>query len=98
MIYAFHDYLTEIPAQIPRERSKEKFRRKLKKAAIYVTNTSESALPAKYSEYTDVFSENKINNIPPVTRTEHVIDFEKNSIIFYKFIYHLSERELTILR
>jgi hypothetical protein len=33
-----------------------------------------------------------------MTRTEHTINFEKNSIIFYKSIYHLSKRELIILK
>jgi hypothetical protein len=102
MIYIFYGYLVEIPTQIPahvpRERPKEKFRRKFKKTAIYITNTSEPALPIKYSEYADVFSENKINNISPITRIKYVINFEKNSIIFYKFIYHFSKRELIILR
>jgi hypothetical protein len=70
MIYVFHGCLIEIPAQIPRGRSKEKLRRRLKKADIYAANTSEPALQAKYSEYADVFFENKINNILPVTRNE----------------------------
>jgi hypothetical protein len=71
---------------------------KIQKIAIYTAITSESTLPSKYSEYTDVFSENKINSIPPVTRTDHVINFEKNSIISYKSIYHFSEKELIVLR
>jgi hypothetical protein len=98
MIYAFYDCPAEIPAQIPRGRSKGKLRRKFKKTAIYVVSTSEPALPAKYSEYTDVFFENKVNNASPVARTEYAIDFEKNSIISYKSIYHFSEKELTVLK
>jgi hypothetical protein len=98
MIYIFHGYLIEALAHISRGKSKGKFRRKFKKAAIYAASTSEPALSVKYSEYADVFSEDKINNISSVTRTDHVINFEKNSIIFYKFIYHFSERELTVLK
>jgi hypothetical protein len=33
-----------------------------------------------------------------MARIDHVIDFEKNSIIFYKFIYYFSEKELTVLK
>jgi hypothetical protein len=98
IIYAFYGCLIEILTYVPRERSKGRFRRRLKEVTIYIMSTSESALPVKYSEYADVFFEDKINNISPITRIDHVIDFEKNSIIFYKFIYYLSERELTILR
>jgi hypothetical protein len=98
MIYIFHGYLIEIPTQISRRKFKRKFRRRLREAAIYTASTSESALPIKYSEYANVFLENKINNISPIRRTEHIINFEKNSIISYKFIYHLSERELTVLK
>jgi hypothetical protein len=97
IIYVFYGCPIEIPAYIPRERSKGRLRRKFKKAAIYVTNTSKFDLPIKYSEYADVFSENKINSIPPITRINHAINFEKNSIILYKLIYHLSERQLTVL-
>jgi hypothetical protein len=98
MIYIFYNCLAEIPAHVPRERPKRKLRRKFRKAVIYATSTSESALPIKYSEYTDVFSENKINNISSMTRTNYAINFEKNSIISYKFIYYFSERELTVLK
>jgi hypothetical protein len=98
MIYVFHGCPAEIPAQIPRGKSKEKLRRKLREAAIYAANTSESALSVKYSEYADVFFEDEINNISPITRINYVINFEKNSIIFYKFIYYFFERELIILR
>jgi hypothetical protein len=98
MMYVFYDYLIEIPAYVPRERFKGRLRRRLKKAAIYAASTSELILPIKYSKYTDVFFEGEINNIPSITRTNHVINFEKNSIIFYEFIYHFSERKLIILR
>jgi hypothetical protein len=80
------------------ENLKKNFDEDSKKTAIYTANTSKPALPTKYSEYADVFSENKINNISSITRIEHAIDFEENSIIFYKFIYHFSERKLTILK
>jgi hypothetical protein len=83
---------------IPRERFKKRFRRRLKKAIIYITSTSESVLPVKYSEYADVFFESEINNISSVARIDYVIDFEENSIISYRFIYYFSKRELTILR
>jgi hypothetical protein len=98
MIYAFHGCLIEIPAYIPRGRSKKKFRRRLKKVTIYAANTSEPALPVKYSKYANVFFENEANNAPPMARTDHVINFEKNSIISYKFIYYFSERKLIVLK
>jgi hypothetical protein len=44
------------------------------------------------------FFEDKINNIPPMARTDHAINFEKNSIISYKSIYYFSERKLIILK
>jgi hypothetical protein len=98
MIYIFYNCSIEISAHVPRGRSKGKLRRRFKKATIYATSMSEPALPTKYSEYTDVFSEDKINNISPVARIEYVINFEKTSIIFYKSIYHLFKRELIILK
>jgi hypothetical protein len=33
-----------------------------------------------------------------MTRTNHAINFKKNSIIFYKSIYHFSKRKLTVLK
>jgi hypothetical protein len=33
-----------------------------------------------------------------MARTNHAINLEENSIILYKLIYHLSERELIILK
>jgi hypothetical protein len=98
MIYIFHSCSAEVPAYVSRERLKRKFRRRLKKAAIYAASTSKPALSTKYSEYADVFFKNKINNIPSVTRTDHAINFEKNSIISYKFIYYFSKRELIVLK
>jgi hypothetical protein len=98
MIYAFYGCPIEIPTHIPRGRFKGKLRRRLKKVAIYAASTSESALPVKYSEYTDVFFEDKINNISSMARTNYVINFEENSIIFYKFIYYLSKKKLTVLK
>jgi hypothetical protein len=98
MIYIFYNCSIEISAHVPRGRSKGKLRRRFKKATIYATSMSEPALPTKYSEYTDVFSEDKINNISPMARTNYAINFEENSIIFYESIYYLSEKELTILK
>jgi hypothetical protein len=98
MIYIFHGCSTEASAHIPRKKSKGKLRRRFKKTAIYASSTLEFALPVKYSEYTDVFSENKVNNISSIARNDYVINFEKNSIIFYKSIYYLSERELIVLK
>jgi hypothetical protein len=98
MVYIFYDCPVEVPTYVPRGRSKERFRRKLRKATIYIMSTLESALPIKYSEYADVFSENEINNVPPVARIDYAINFEKNLIIFYKSIYYFSERELIVLK
>jgi hypothetical protein len=101
IIYIFHgcliEILTQIPAHVPREKCKRKFRRKLKEVAIYITSTSEFALSIKYSEYADIFFKNKINNISLITRTKYVINFEKISKIFYKFIYYFSERERELI-
>jgi hypothetical protein len=33
-----------------------------------------------------------------MTRIEYAINFEENSIIFYKFIYYFSKRELIVLK
>jgi hypothetical protein len=98
IIYIFHGYPVEAPAHIPQGKSKGKFRRRFRKAAIYIANTSEPALPIKYSEYTDIFFKDEINSISSVTRINHAINFEENSIILYKSIYYFSERELIILK
>ncbi len=55
-------------------------------------------LPAIYSDYQNIFSKQKTSDTLSVKRTKHLIELTNNIIIPYKPIYHLSKKELAVLR
>jgi hypothetical protein len=65
--------------------------------AIYLTTVKPSFSP-EYKNYEDVFSPVKYIEIAENPQTAYTIKLEKDIIIFYKLIYHFSEKELRVLR
>jgi hypothetical protein len=56
------------------------------------------AVPLQYSEYADVFSEQKADTLPGEGSREHPIELIEGATPPYGPIYNLSERELEVLR
>ena len=55
-------------------------------------------IPAKYSEFVEVFSKTKADTLPPHRSIDHAIDLEPSCKIPYGRIYNLSEVELKTLK
>jgi hypothetical protein len=57
-----------------------------------------SSFPPEYEDYGDIFFSAKYIEITENPQTAHTINLKKNIIALYKLIYHLSEKELRVLR
>lgn len=55
-------------------------------------------VPDEYQSFSDVFSDNKTNVLPPHGPDDHAIDLIDNRQPLYSPVYNLSEVELTVLR
>ena len=70
-----------------------------RKAQIASLLTEEVKIPDKYSDFTNVFSEEKALVLPECTEfNEHAIDLEDGKQPLYKSIYSLGPMELETLK
>ena len=61
-------------------------------------NTAQVKISELYCDFAKVFSENKINNLLSHHKQNHVINLIDEQILFFDFIYNLSEKKLTELQ
>jgi hypothetical protein len=55
-------------------------------------------LPIKYTNYADVFSEEKADELPPEGSRDYAIETEGEKQSPYGLVYNLSKTELLVLR
>jgi len=55
-------------------------------------------LPLKYTDYTDIFSEEEANCLPNKNARQHSINLINRQEPLYRLIYNLSKKELKVLQ
>ena len=67
--------------------------------AYHTTSKASAALPAAYSSYSDIFSEQASETLPPYRgNLDHAIDLQPSTTPPFGPLYNLSESELVVLK